>query len=620
MNRMIPKRWTLALALFTCLAGSPGQAQTTAANAGVRDRAGLFSAEAVRQAEQSLRTIEREDKWQIYVETVDTLDGQNGRDRAIADAKERKIHGLMILIAKKEHKVFAEPSNSARDLFTKERIKAIDDGMAAAFKAGDFDRGLRLAVVEVQNDVAQARPPKGGASASLAGVRDTAKMFTPETIQKADKALLALQRETRWQVVVETVDSLDGQAIKDRAIADAKKEGLRGLIILISKRDHKVFAEPSPSAQAVFTKERSTALAQAIGNSFKEGKFDQGLLAAVAEVRKDAGVSPELALANQDEAKPKETAKKEEKAAGQPAPVASLARGEGQPEPKGAATNTIEQPATKVAPPHAASPAPAPLPPAGPLQGPAPPKGLNMFSILLMGVGVLVFLFLVSRIFRRPQQPTYGPGMGQPQQPQAGYGPAPGYGPQPPQQPGPGGRGYAPAGGYPQPGYPQPGYGAPPPQQHGGGGFVSGALGGMGGAIVGNILYDKFGRPHPEGSVPAGGGHPAGGAAPPIHPNDPGAPPPPQETYDPNAGGEADWGAAPPAQNPPGGEWSGAGDAGGGADWGSAPAQEAPGTDWSGGDESGGGDSSNQDAGGGADWGGGNDSGGGGDDNPGGSW
>ena len=92
-----------------------------------------------------------------------------------------------------------------------------------------------------------------------------------------------------------------------------------------------------------------------------------------------------------------------------------------------------------------------------------------------------------------------------PPPPQGGYAPAPPQGPGPRPalpygQPGygpPPGPGY-PAGGY-GPGYPPGGgYGPPPPRQ--GGGFVSGALGGLGGAVLGNILYDKFGHPHtPEG-------------------------------------------------------------------------------------------------------------------------
>jgi len=73
------------------------------------------------------------------------------------------------------------------------------------------------------------------------------------------------------------------------------------------------------------------------------------------------------------------------------------------------------------------------------------------------------------------------------------------------------------------------------------GNFAAGALGGLGGAIAGNILYDQFGRPH---HAPAPGAppheHSAAGVFPPTAPG-PGQEPP-RETFDPNAGATGDWG------------------------------------------------------------------------------
>ena len=73
---------------------------------------------------------------------------------------------------------------------------------------------------------------------------------------------------------------------------------------------------------------------------------------------------------------------------------------------------------------------------------------------------------------------------------------------------------------------------------------MSGMLGGIGGAVVGNILYDQFGRPHearmaaPTHDAGAGGG--IGGITPPGQSG--GGIEPPHETYDPNAGVGGDWG------------------------------------------------------------------------------
>jgi uncharacterized protein len=119
------------------------------------------------------------------------------------------------------------------------------------------------------------------------------------------------------------------------------------------------------------------------------------------------------------------------------------------------------------------------------------------------------------------------------------------------------GRGYAgPAMG--RPGYGGPGYGG------GGGGFFSGLLGGLGGAVAGNWLYDQFGRRH------YGGGDYTTGESTPSAP----------DGGDWGAGAEGDWGGS-DAGGGGGADWGG-GDAGGGGDWGGG------GGDWGGGGGDGG--------------------------------
>ncbi len=124
-----------------------------------------------------------------------------------------KIHGLYILIAKKERTLWAEPSDSARPVFTKARIQSLTGELEKAFKAKDFDGGLLAAVDEIRkNGAARTGEP-------VVGVRDQAKLFSPEAARKADEALQALRRDHRWQVAIETVDSLDGASARERAVA-----------------------------------------------------------------------------------------------------------------------------------------------------------------------------------------------------------------------------------------------------------------------------------------------------------------------------------------------------------------------------------------------------------------
>jgi uncharacterized protein len=187
--------------------------------------------------------------------------------------------------------------------------------------------------------------------------------------------------------------------------------------------------------------------------------------------------------------------------------------------------------------------------PAGqvPRRGQADAGKFGVGTLIMIGLGILGVLVLL-----RVLGGAFGRGGGYPAQ--MGMGGRPGMGPGP---------------GYGPPGY---GYGGPR-----GGGFFSGMLGGLGGAIAGNWLYDQFsGRHESAGHTGAASYEP--GEAPASH--DTGG--------DAFVGGDDDggvgtsWGDA--GGSDAGGEWGG-GD--GGGDWGGGG---DGGGDWGGGDWGGGGD------------------------------
>jgi uncharacterized membrane protein YgcG len=594
MNRITP----IGLALAVLTWAGTGHAQTS--EAGVRDGAGMFSAEATSKANQALRDLRRDTHWQVIVETVATLSGTPIRDRALQNARAANVHGLYILIAKDDHKVWVEPSQLAERAFSRSKIRAITGAIVADFKAGRFDQGLLDALAEIRKD-AEATP---GSTVTVAAssIRDGADLFSGEAIRQADRVLESVRREHGWRVVIETMDSLRGQDIRKRAVDAAKQAKVHGLYILIAKDDRKVWVEPSTTAEAAFPKAKVDAIIAAFGDAFRAKEFDRGLADAVGRIQTAAdGADGGEAASNRPTGAPRR---------GGPVAAAPVGGG-GRRRPRAEA-----------------EPASGPPPMAVPPPPPAPKvekAGSRLPIILALVAAGVLLLWVLSKVFSRPQgapgvaytpagqpanalgaQPTFTPTG--PSGPQGGRPAGPGYGP-------------APAPGY-GPGYPAAGYG-PPPAQGGGGGFVSGMLGGLGGAVLGNVLYDKFGRPH-EAPGPVHGehnppvGHEAG-----AFPDAGYAPPPPaeptRETYDPNAGAGGDWGGEPEqaASSGAGGDWGGAEDAGQGAAWGSEEA--AGGGDWgsgdpgSGGAEEAGGDwgGGEADAGGGGDWGG--DAGGGGD-------
>lgn len=562
-----------ALAVLVVLGASAlAQAPPEGQGPGIRDQAGMFSAQAVKKAEQVLREVEDSEHLQVLIETHDTFGDRQPREVAVDNAKKANIRGLSVAISKKEHKLDIEASESARRVFTKGELELVKEAFTRSFRKSENDEGLLNAVAEIRR------------AAMKVGVRDHAKLFSPEAVKEADEILETARHKTPWGAVIETVETLGDKSLRETAIEKARAAQVHGLYVLIAKKEHKIYAQPSESAAKVFPPEKARALENTISAAFKKNAFDTGLRDAVAAIRQDSeAVTGSSAVSDL-----------------KPSPLARKAESAGQDVPK----------------------APAPIDP-----GVVKSEGVTTTMILLGGGALLLVLWLMTRRSRSPQPlpqslppnamtdrgpgPRPAPGAGYP--PGSRPGVPPGYAPQ---QPGSGpGYGYTP----PPPGYGQGGYGAPmpPPQQGGGGGgFITGALGGAAGAIAGNILYDKFGRPHEsQGPVPTQGSvfpHQS------SHPLDPDAnigSGPPSEDYDPNAGVGADWGTNAPEGHAPevdqaglGGDWGGGAEepAETGGDWGGGTDEPAEtGGDWGGG--------SDEPAETGGDWGGGTDDQGGGD-------
>jgi uncharacterized membrane protein YgcG len=586
--------------------GDPARGQATssrpassASATGVRDRARMFQPGAVALAEKQLREAETEgpDHWQILIETLDTLGGTSPSDAAAAIVRDAKLKGVLVLMGKKEHHVWVFPTKEAEHVFSESEKTAIADLVTQSFKKGEFDKGLLTAAAELR---------RAGIGY---GVRDRGKMFTSESLARADATLERIHKETGWDIVVETVESLKGEKASDVANANARGLNVHGLYLLISKGDRTIRLEPSNPAKSSFTPEKLRQAEAALTSAFRAGDNDKGLLGAIESLRAAAQAAPDRS------AKPDVVARAPD------VPVASAPMhlpGPGDPPSRPSTGSTPTLPI----PPLGQKPTTLPGPPRGDADA-APSRGPGLMFYLLLAGGALFLYWKIKQIFRRAMQkiPNLGgPSSAQPYQPQPQPQAPPGYAPQRP------GSGY----GHQTPGYgydlPQPnlGYGPAPQPQQGGGGFASGMLGGIGGAILGNVIYDHLGRPVPQENHPQGFPLPHNAAQMPIpgaghSPSQDGSWPPPaidpntgqpSETFDPNAGvgatwGEpesassaepvgGDWGAPEPASAPDPGDWSGGNDdTSGSGEWGGPDPANDPtpqdGGDW-GGDPAGEGD------------------------------
>jgi uncharacterized membrane protein YgcG len=525
----------------------------------VTDDAKMFSEASVRKANESLVDIWRETRWEAAITTVDSLNGKSISDEAHRLAEESNVRGLFVLIAKKESKLFAVPSapklfvaptSEAKGPFTKEKSEAVIQAFMSNFKKKQYDQGLAAAVEEIRKIAVSNRTTQ-----EAVGVRDDAKMFSSQAVTKADEILLTLNQNANRQVLIQTIDSLNGQDAKTKAESLARSANLRGLLILIAKNEKKIYVLPSKKAEEVFTREKQNALIATLENGFRAKTFDKALVETAEQARSFAGLTTALIAPVPAISKPKLDLGP--KAAGS----IDMSKKAETTQLKPTAPATTATP--RVAPEVASQPGPRDP---GRIEGDAPvakeeAAKPNYIVFVFIGVGAILILMLLSRMFRKAPAATNSVtyNMSQPPQASPGYGPQvrpaapPGYGPQPPP-------GYGPQ---PPPGYGPGGYA--PPQQGGGGGFLSGALGGLGGAVVGNILYDRFGRPHPEGHVET---HNPSSAFPGSAPS---AGVPSRDSIDPNSGVEGSW-AEPAGPTPAANEW--VGNSGDNADWGTPQAPQ----------------------------------------------
>src|SRR4051812_1025268 len=149
-------RWLLAIPLALSLANGPAVASS------IRDRAGLFDANAVREAEAKLNQNERDSEVATTIETIDSLQGQSPDAVARTHAEASGAKGIFILIPKQEHKIVVLASRDYQKAFPRERRMAIENAFIARFKEGDFDGGLNAGVDTIGREIETARRELGG--------------------------------------------------------------------------------------------------------------------------------------------------------------------------------------------------------------------------------------------------------------------------------------------------------------------------------------------------------------------------------------------------------------------------------------------------------------------------
>ena len=115
-------------------------------------------------------------------------------------------------------------------------------------------------------------------------VNDYAHMLNPATIHQLDAALADLEASDGTQIVVATIDSLDGDNLEDFSIRMAEQWGIgqkgndNGAILLVVKKERKIRIEVGYGLEGRLTDLMAGRIIRdVITPQFKMGRFDQGV-------------------------------------------------------------------------------------------------------------------------------------------------------------------------------------------------------------------------------------------------------------------------------------------------------------------------------------------------------
>jgi len=143
----------------------------------VRDQGKFFSAEALKKADEQIRTIYRKYQQDVLIETFNSVPADQAEKVKAMDAKartefftkwandrakERVVNGVYVLITKEPRYLYAEVIYSEgagrdRKVLPREFFKTVREAMIAEFSKGRFDDGLQAALRAVEQQLGKAK-------------------------------------------------------------------------------------------------------------------------------------------------------------------------------------------------------------------------------------------------------------------------------------------------------------------------------------------------------------------------------------------------------------------------------------------------------------------------------
>lgn len=154
---------------------------------------------------------------------------------------------------------------------------------------------LGLATAIGTGKPAAAQEPGPSSGRVIADIRDHAGLFGADAITSARRELEKVARQAGASIVVETVDSLDGQPADRFAVDRARRSGIRGVFILAARKEHKLEVLGSGRYKDLLTDARRRSIIDAFLEGFRHQDYNDGLKQGVATLAKVMESAPRVA-------------------------------------------------------------------------------------------------------------------------------------------------------------------------------------------------------------------------------------------------------------------------------------------------------------------------------------
>ena len=115
-------------------------------------------------------------------------------------------------------------------------------------------------------------------------VRDTAGLFSADACASARESLAKIEKSTGVPVLVETIDTLQGETIDEAATRLARRSGTQGVFILIARKESKIEVLASRRYSEALPQPSKTKVRTAFTESFRKSNFNDGLLQGISAI------------------------------------------------------------------------------------------------------------------------------------------------------------------------------------------------------------------------------------------------------------------------------------------------------------------------------------------------